>query len=314
MSRTLLMVGTRKGLWLGTSDEARTSWEWTGPHFPMEEVYSVMVDTRGDTPAAAGGRLVELARPAGLALGRPRCVVGRDAQRRRPLPRGHRRHAGPGVAAPARLSPTQRRRGVGRAPSRARSSARPTAARPSRSSAGCGTTRTARSGTRASAARPSTRSSPTRRRVDRVLAALSTGGVYVTADGGESWYAVQHRRQGRVLPRRAQLPRVRPVRAQGRARRRRPRAALPPEPRRGLPLRRRRRVLAGHRPGPADRVRLRDGGPPAPGRHGVQLPDHRRRGPLARRRQGARLPHHRRRLVLGAPGRAAPCPTATSPP
>jgi photosystem II stability/assembly factor-like uncharacterized protein len=49
MSRTLLMVGTRKGLWMGTSDEARTSWEWTGPHFPMEEVYSVMIDTRGDT-------------------------------------------------------------------------------------------------------------------------------------------------------------------------------------------------------------------------------------------------------------------------
>ena len=55
MSRTLLMVGTRKGLWLGTSDEARTSWEWTGPHFPMEEVYSVMIDTRGDAPRLLAG-------------------------------------------------------------------------------------------------------------------------------------------------------------------------------------------------------------------------------------------------------------------
>ena len=44
---TLLMVGTRKGMWLGTSDDARTSWSWTGPHFPMEEVYSCLIDTRG---------------------------------------------------------------------------------------------------------------------------------------------------------------------------------------------------------------------------------------------------------------------------
>ena len=55
MSRTLLMVGTRKGMWLGTSDEARSSWEWTGPHFPMEEVYSVMIDTRGTAPRLLAG-------------------------------------------------------------------------------------------------------------------------------------------------------------------------------------------------------------------------------------------------------------------
>ena len=48
--RTLLMVGTRKGLWIGTSDEARADWEFTGPHFDMEEVYSCLVDTRGGTP------------------------------------------------------------------------------------------------------------------------------------------------------------------------------------------------------------------------------------------------------------------------
>lgn len=50
MTHTLLMVGTRKGLWLATSDEARREWSWTGPHFPMEEVYSVMVDKRGSQP------------------------------------------------------------------------------------------------------------------------------------------------------------------------------------------------------------------------------------------------------------------------
>ncbi len=55
MSATMLMVGTRKGLWIGRSDEARQDWSWTGPHFPMEEVYSVMVDRRGDRPRLLAG-------------------------------------------------------------------------------------------------------------------------------------------------------------------------------------------------------------------------------------------------------------------
>ena len=53
--RTLLMVGTRKGLWIGTSDEARAEWEFTGPHFDMEEVYSCLIDTRADTPRLLAG-------------------------------------------------------------------------------------------------------------------------------------------------------------------------------------------------------------------------------------------------------------------
>lgn len=52
---TILMVGTRKGLWLGRSDEAREDWEFTGPHFDMEEVYSCMVDTRGERPRLLAG-------------------------------------------------------------------------------------------------------------------------------------------------------------------------------------------------------------------------------------------------------------------
>lgn len=50
MPSTLLLVGTRKGLWIGRSDAARTDWTWTGPHFNMEEVYSCMIDTRGERP------------------------------------------------------------------------------------------------------------------------------------------------------------------------------------------------------------------------------------------------------------------------
>jgi photosystem II stability/assembly factor-like uncharacterized protein len=44
---TVLMAGTRKGLWLGRSDEARTAWRFDGPHFDVEEVYSTLVDRRG---------------------------------------------------------------------------------------------------------------------------------------------------------------------------------------------------------------------------------------------------------------------------
>ena len=44
---TLLMVGTRKGLWLGRSDDDRREWEWQGPLFDMEDVYSAAIDKRG---------------------------------------------------------------------------------------------------------------------------------------------------------------------------------------------------------------------------------------------------------------------------
>ena len=55
MADTILMVGTRKGLWVGRSDERRQDWSWTGPHFDMTEVYSCMVDTRGDRPRLFAG-------------------------------------------------------------------------------------------------------------------------------------------------------------------------------------------------------------------------------------------------------------------
>ena len=55
MSLTVLMVGTRKGLWVGRSDAERAEWSWTGPHMNMEEVYSCMIDTRGKVPRLLAG-------------------------------------------------------------------------------------------------------------------------------------------------------------------------------------------------------------------------------------------------------------------
>ncbi len=54
-STTVLMVGTRKGLFIGRSDEARRDWTWSGPHFQMQGVYSCLIDTRGDTPRLFAG-------------------------------------------------------------------------------------------------------------------------------------------------------------------------------------------------------------------------------------------------------------------
>ena len=44
-NRVLLLIGTRKGLWL--AHRHRGDWEVTGPHLPMAEIYAVAADTRG---------------------------------------------------------------------------------------------------------------------------------------------------------------------------------------------------------------------------------------------------------------------------
>jgi photosystem II stability/assembly factor-like uncharacterized protein len=47
MSETLLMIGTRKGLWLARSSDRRT-WTVEGPDDPVNEIHSVAIDKRGD--------------------------------------------------------------------------------------------------------------------------------------------------------------------------------------------------------------------------------------------------------------------------
>ena len=42
----LLAIGTRKGLWLGRSEDDRRTWSLTGPHFLAQEIAAVAVDTR----------------------------------------------------------------------------------------------------------------------------------------------------------------------------------------------------------------------------------------------------------------------------
>jgi photosystem II stability/assembly factor-like uncharacterized protein len=51
---TLLMIGTRKGLFLARSEDRR-SWALEGPLFPMNAIYAVAVDTRPATPRLLAG-------------------------------------------------------------------------------------------------------------------------------------------------------------------------------------------------------------------------------------------------------------------
>ena len=50
MGEAVLLVGTKKGLWVGRSDEHRERWTWTGPEFLMQGVYGLGIDSRGPSP------------------------------------------------------------------------------------------------------------------------------------------------------------------------------------------------------------------------------------------------------------------------
>ncbi|TWP52563.1 exo-alpha-sialidase [Lentzea tibetensis] len=53
-SKVLLAIGTRKGLWVATSDD-RSTWQLDGPHHAMTGVYAVGIDTRGPAPRLLAG-------------------------------------------------------------------------------------------------------------------------------------------------------------------------------------------------------------------------------------------------------------------
>jgi photosystem II stability/assembly factor-like uncharacterized protein len=50
MSEAVLMIGTRKGLWVAHSSDDRQTWSLEGPGELMSDVHAVCVDTRGEQP------------------------------------------------------------------------------------------------------------------------------------------------------------------------------------------------------------------------------------------------------------------------
>jgi photosystem II stability/assembly factor-like uncharacterized protein len=66
MSETVLLIGTKKGLWIGRSDAVRQAWTLDGPvpQFEMQGVYAVGIDSRGDQPRVFAGGTSEHWGPA----------------------------------------------------------------------------------------------------------------------------------------------------------------------------------------------------------------------------------------------------------
>ena len=185
MGDTLVMVGTRKGLWIGRSDEARRDWSWTGPHFAMEEVYSCLVDTRGDRPRLLAGA-------SSSWLG-PQVWRSDDlGETWQETPNGAVRFpedTGEAVARVWQLTPGAEDGVVyaGTEPGAIFKSDRPRRDLRARARA-LGQPPAPGVERRLRRARRSTRSCRTPRSPRAVLAAISTGGVYRTDDGGDSWY------------------------------------------------------------------------------------------------------------------------------
>ena len=59
MAEAVLMVGTKKGLWIGRSGADRQHWEWSEPKLSMQGIYGTGIDIRGDRPRLFAGATSE---------------------------------------------------------------------------------------------------------------------------------------------------------------------------------------------------------------------------------------------------------------
>ena len=207
MSGVRVLVGTRKGAFVLTSDGKREQWEVSGPHFAGWEIYHVKgspadpdrlyasqssgwfgqviqrSDDGGTTWAPVGNQFsydgvsghapvvrrhaASVGVRAGLA---PRAVAGRSRHRLR-------RRRG------RRPVPVDRRR-----------------RRTGRSCPGCATTAPGRRGSRARAGCACTRSSWTRRSPSRMFAAISAAGAFRSDDAGQTWRPINQGLHSEGIP------------------------------------------------------------------------------------------------------------------
>ncbi len=308
MNHTVLLVGTRKGLWVGTSDEAREEWEFTGPHFDMEEVYSCLADTRSRPAAALRRRLVELAGAAGCAAPTTSARPGR---------RGRTAASGSPRAA-ARVWSGSGSWWPGREPETVWAGTEPGAVW--RSSDG-GHTFALEQQLWDHPQRPDWGAGfggqafhtilPHPDDADSVTVAISTGGVYQTTDGGGSWEPRNQGIRAEFLPEGQQYPTF------GQCVHKVTRHPSRPE---RLFLQNHGGVYRSddeggvvdlHRRRAAGRLRVPGRGPPPRAGHRLRLPDQRRRPALPAGGQGAGVALPRRRRDAGRSW-ATGCPTTSS--
>ena len=294
--RVLVLVGTRKGAFILEGDARRKSWELRGPfceHWPMNHVVG-----DAETGAIYGGGGNEWFGPAVWKS----TDLGKSWT-----------HSSAGLAYETGEEPIKSVWSV--APRNGSLYAGVQPAGLFRSDDGGQTLAACRGTAEASVAAAM---EPRRRRPHPAFAGAASRGQGPDLGRHLGGRRLPHRRRRRDLgaaqPRHArrlpargpELSGVRPVRAQSGDGARNARPALPAEPLRHVPQRRRRQELAEHRKRPALELRLPDGGASARSRHRLPDPAQRRlRRPLRARRQGRGLAHARRRQELAGSARRA---------
>ena len=298
----LVLVGTRKGLFLLESDEERQDWSLEGPLLTGWSIFHAVVDPRDGTIHVASNNEVYGA-TTHRSTDRGETWHARRGAR---LARGHRARAGEDLAHRARP------RGRGRTPLARRRARRALPHRRRRGDLDAG-----RRHRQARDPRPLV----PRRRWDVLpfdRAGSRRAGAHVRRHLGGRRLPHRRRRRHvdagqpgyrRRLPPRS-VPRAGPVRAQAARPSRATRAPVAAEPLRRLSLGRSRRELGAARgKRPSERLRLPARARPPRSRRSIRDPGGGRREPRHLRRAARRVPHRRRRLVLVAPGRrvAAAC-------
>src|ERR1700693_947707 len=292
----LLLVGTMKGLFLFRSNTARRRWDVGGSFFPGRSVYGAAYDGRE-------GRHRIWAAPASMHWGAELCSSD-DFGKHWDQPETPRirfpETAGASLANIWQIAP-----GPPQEPDTLYCGVEPAALfesrdagktwafneglwnHPHRSPMGAGRRGPLSAHDPRGPGRPR---APNRRRF---------GGRRLPLGRRRANLGVAQLRRPRGIPAR-QASRVRPVRPQDRPSSHPPGQALPAEPLGPLPKRRRRRLLARHRPRGPVRLRVLHGDAPGRSRHGLHPSDRIRRVPLCPGGKAAGLPDARRRALLEA--------------
>jgi photosystem II stability/assembly factor-like uncharacterized protein len=192
-----LAIGTGKGLFLATSGD-RSHWEFTGPYFPMHAVYATMIDTRGDRPRILAGTASQHWGP-GVSVSDD---LGATWQEPADAPIAFPDDTGASLEQVWQLAP-----GPADQPDVVYAGVQPSAL--FRSDDGGRSFRFVR-GLWDHPHRPEWTPGfggkavhtvlPHPREADRVVVAMSTGGVYRTTDGGASWQASNQGIRAKFLP------------------------------------------------------------------------------------------------------------------
>ena len=231
MSSIRVLVGTRKGAFILTSDGKRKKWDVTGPHFAGWEIYhmkgSPVDPNRIYASQTSGwfGQIIQRSDDGGKTWHQPGTPAGEPTTTPEGMPKGesnkfvydtspnrqaaHARTSGTtarSTRGSSSASGTSSRRSPTRTPSTPASktppcSDRPTAARPGTSWPASAATARAASGSPAPAAWACTRSCSTRRIPKRIFIAISAAGAFRTDDGGKTWKPINRGLQLAVHPR-----------------------------------------------------------------------------------------------------------------